>query len=437
MSAVIDIAKKAKLASGVLARLATEDKNRVLLAIARRLADEAKQIAAANREDLRAAEPLVKAGHMSDSMFQRLKLGDNKVAEMVRGVEQVAKLSDPVGAVGYAIELDEGLRLYRVNCPIGVLGVIFESRPDALVQIATLGFKSGNAVLLKGGKEAQHSNRALFHLLHAVLFDEGMPADAIALLETRQEVDEMLTADGYIDLVIPRGSYDLVRYIQTHTHIPVLGHAEGVCHVYVDSRADLNKAVAIAYDAKVQYPAVCNAMETLLVHRAIAARFLPPMVERFRAGGVELRCDTRCIDEFGITGVKPATEMDWRTEYGDLILSIKVVDSLDEAIAHINAYGSKHTDAIVTEDSAAFERFFAEVDSAGVFCNASTRFSDGFRYGFGAEVGISTYKLHPRGPVGLEGLVTYKYKLVGDGHTVATYAGAGAKPFTHRPIGGK
>jgi glutamate-5-semialdehyde dehydrogenase len=336
--------------------------------------------------------------------------------------------------VTYAIELVTGLRLYRVNCPIGVLGVIFESRPEALVQIASLALKSGNAVLLKGGKEATRSNRALFELLSAALVDSELPTDALALLETRQDVDEMLTAEGYIDLVIPRGSYELVRYIQSHTHIPVLGHAEGICHVYVDRAAALDKALAVALDAKVQYPAVCNSMETLLVHRDVAARFLPPMVEQLKTHGVEVRCDRRCIDEFEITDVTMATESDWSTEYDELILSIKVVDSLDHAIAHINTYGSRHTDAIITEDNGAAERFFAEVDSAGVFHNASTRFSDGFRYGFGAEVGISTYKLHPRGPVGLEGLVTYKYKLVGSGHTVAPYVGAGAKPFRHKPI---
>jgi glutamate-5-semialdehyde dehydrogenase len=432
MASIIQTAKTAKTAAGFLARLPTEQKNRALRAVARVLSDHTAQIVAANAEDLRSAESLVQQGQLSGAMFQRLKLSDTKVAEMVNGVSQVADLADPVGVVTRAIELDEGLRLYRVNCPIGVLGVIFESRPEALVQIASLGFKSGNAVLLKGGKEAHHSNRVLFDLLSAAMTEAGIPAGALALLESRQDVDEMLTAEGSIDLIIPRGSSELVRYIQTHTRIPVLGHSEGICHVYVDRSAALDKALEICWDAKVQYPAVCNAMETLLVHSEIAGRFLPPMVERYRARGVELRCDTRCSAEFGITGIKLATERDWSTEYDDLVLSIKIVDSLEQAIAHINTYGSRHTDAIVAEDSTAAEQFFAEVDSANVFQNASTRFSDGFRYGFGAEVGISTYKLHPRGPVGLDGLVTYKYKLIGHGHAVAPYVGAGAKPFTHK-----
>src|SRR5205085_5631839 len=305
---------------------------------------------------------------------------------------------------------------------------------DALVQITALCFKSGNAVLLKGGREAEHSNRALFEIIQAAAASAALPGDAMALLERREDVNEMLKAEGLVDLIIPRGSNALVRFVQENTNVPVLGHADGLCHVYVDRAADLEKALAITADAKLSYPAACNAVETLLVHADVAREFLPAMTERLRAGGVEVRADRRSRAALGAVKVTDATEEDWRTEYCDLILSVKVVDTLDEAIAHVNAYGSRHTEAIITEDAAAFERFFAEVDAAGVYWNASTRFADGFRYGFGAEVGISTAKLHPRGPVGLEGLVTYKYKLVGAGHTVTDYTGQNARQFTHRRI---
>jgi glutamate-5-semialdehyde dehydrogenase len=373
---------------------------------------------------------------MPDSLYRRLKLDEAKVRDLVAGVEQVAALEDPLGRVTLATELDEGLELCRVTCPIGVVGVVFESRPDALVQIASLAIKSGNAVLLKGGREAEHSNRALFEIFASAAASEGVPADALALLGGREDVAALLGAHEWVDLIVPRGSNALVRYVQSNTLIPVLGHAEGICHVYVDRAADLERALAIVQDAKLQYPAACNAVETLLVDERVAAEFLPKVVERLSAHGVEVRCDDRSADEFGVRGAARATDEDWNTEYCDLVLSVRVVRSLDEAIEHINAHGSGHTDAIVTEDDRAWERFFAEVDSAGVFRNASTRFADGFRYGFGAEVGISTGKLHPRGPVGLEGLVTYKYRLVGRGHVVAHYAGPNPRPFTHRPIRG-
>ena len=433
-TAVIEAARKAKAASAVLARTTTKEKDLALITIARSLREKAGEILAANRKDLDIARPFVEGGQMADSLYRRLKLDEAKLADIIVGIEQVAALEDPIGKVTYAVELDEGLRLYRVNCPIGVVGVVFESRPDALTQIASLCLKSGNGVLLKGGREAEHSNRALFEVIQSAAASAGLPPEAMVLLESREDVRSMLSAEGFVDLIIPRGSNALVRFVQENTAIPVLGHAEGICHIYVDRAADLAKALAIAIDAKVQYPAVCNAVETLLVHRDVAAAFLPDVISRLQKLGVEVRLDRRAIEQFSIDGIVTATEEDWSTEYCDLILSIKVVDSIDEAISHINTYGSRHTDAMITEDAAAFDRFFAEVDSAGVYLNASTRFADGYRYGFGAEVGISTGKLHPRGPVGLEGLVTYKYKLVGEGQTVTSYSGDKARRLTHRPL---
>jgi glutamate-5-semialdehyde dehydrogenase len=433
-AAVIEAARKAKAASALLARTPTDIKNRALLAVAEAIRTRAQEIIFANRKDLEDARSLVEAGEMADSVRRRLKLDETKLAEIVAGIEQVAALEDPIGKVTFAVELDEGLRLYRVNCPIGVVGVVFESRPDALTQIAALCLKSGNGVLLKGGKEAEHSNRVLFDLIQTAAAGAGLPADAMVLLESREDVASMLAADGLVDLIIPRGSNALVRYVQQNTSIPVLGHAEGLCHIYVDRAADLKKALDITIDAKVQYPAVCNAVETLLVHREVVQDFLPEVIGKLQGLSVEVRMDKDQISETGVTGITPATEDDWRTEYGDLILSIRVVDSIEEAISHINTYGSRHTDAIVTEDEGAWDRFFAEVDSAGVYLNASTRFADGFRYGFGAEVGISTGKIHPRGPVGLEGLVTYKYKLVGEGQTVGLYSGPMARRLTHKHL---
>jgi glutamate-5-semialdehyde dehydrogenase len=431
---VIAFARSAKAASGILARLTDVEKNAALSLIAKHIKERADDILAANKKDVEAAWFLVETGDMAEALFRRLKLDEAKLADILKGIEQVAALEDPVGKVTLATELDEGLRLYRVNCPIGVVGVIFEARPDALVQIATLCLKSGNGVLLKGGREAEHSNRALFAAIQAAMSDAQLPADAFVLLESREDVNALLKAEGVVDLIIPRGSNALVRFVQENTNIPVLGHAEGICHIYVDRVADLQKALAITVDAKVTYPAACNAVETLLVHKAVARDFLPEVIEALQQHSVEVRCEGESIKEFQIEGVKPATEEDWQTEYSDLILSIKTVESLDEAIAHINEYSSHHTDSIITEDIAAFNKFFAEVNSAGVYLNASTRFADGFRYGFGAEVGISTGAMHPRGPVGLEGLVTYKYKLVGNGHIVTDYSGKDAKSFTHRQI---
>jgi glutamate-5-semialdehyde dehydrogenase len=425
--------RRARHAARTLARSDDERRTAALHAVADALVRETDAIVAANVADRSDAVALVALGRMPESLLQRLTLDAPRLEVLADGVRQVAALDDPLGRVTLARELDNGLRLQRVTCPIGVVGVVFESRPDALVQIAALGIRSGNAVILKGGREARRSNRVLFEVIRAAVEAARLPGDALVLLEDREDVAALLDATQDVDLIVPRGSSALVRYVQEHTRIPVLGHAEGVCHVYVDRAADLDKALAIVLDAKTQYPAACNAMETLLVHAEVAAAFIPRAVAALSARGVEVRGDPAACALAGDRAV-PAGPDDWGAEFGDLIMALGVVDSLDEAIAHVNAHGSRHTDAIVTEDAAARDRFLADVDAAGVFCNASTRFADGFRYGFGAELGISTGTLHPRGPVGLDGMVTYKYQLIGDGHIVAAYTGPAARRFTHRPF---
>ena len=422
------LAKATRQAARQLAMLPTEAKNQAIEAIAQALEAAAPEILAANAADCQAAE----AQGLPKPLYSRLKLDKTKLLAAIDGVRDVGKLSDPVGAVQIHRELDEGLILKRLSCPVGVLGIIFEARPDALIQITSLAIKSGNGVILKGGKEATHSCQALVKAIHQGLSASAVEQAAVQLLTTREETIALLQLDEYIDLIIPRGSNSFVRFVQENTRIPVLGHADGICHLYVDQVADLEKAVKITIDAKTQYPAVCNAIETLLVHSAIAPTFLPLAMLALQQRHVELRGDepTRKI----LDTISAATEEDWSTEYSDLILAIKVVDSLEDAIDHINTYGSRHTDAIVTEDQATADTFLAHVDSANVVHNCSTRFADGFRYGFGAEVGISTQKMPPRGPVGLEGLVTYKYQVTGNGHIVANYVGKDAQPFTHRDI---
>jgi glutamate-5-semialdehyde dehydrogenase len=423
-------AKKAKTAAILLGAVKTALKNAALAQIAEALKNRKAEIIAANQKDLRLAEknlPAV-AGQLAAPLLKRLKFDEGKIADVCAGIESLINLDDPVGKTLSATELDAGLNLYKVSCPIGVIGVVFESRPDALVQISTLCLKSGNAVLLKGGSEAANTNKILVKIIAEST--TAIPVGWIQLLETRQDVAEMLKQDEDIDLVIPRGSNEFVRYIMNHTNIPVLGHADGICHVYVDAGADIDMAVKIAVDSKCQYAATCNAAETLLVDSAVAKEFLPEVKAAFDAKNVELR---GCPKTRAIIKVKPATEKDWSTEYLDYILSLKVVAGIDEAIEHINHYGSHHTDAIVTQDKATAERFLDLVDSAGVFWNCSTRFSDGYRYGLGAEVGVSTTKIHARGPVGLEGLVIYKWKLLGSGQIVADYAD-GRRKFTHKNI---
>ncbi len=429
MSTVEELAKQAQSAALQLARVASEVKNRALQEMAKALQDNVSDILAANQKDLEFAEK----ENIPGPLVARLALDEQKVLDMAKGILSVAGLPDPVGQKQGTMELDDGLVLSRVSCPIGVIGAIFESRPDAVPQISSLCLKSGNAVILKGGVEAQNSNRVIVKLLREALDKVSeIPPASIQLIETRAEVAEMLKQDATINLVVPRGSNAFVKFVQDNTRIPVLGHSEGLCHVYIDEGADTKKAVAIALDSKLQYPAACNAMETLLVHSGIAPKILPDLMTEFREKGVELVGDLKSCSL--IPDLKRATDDDWDTEYNDLKLSIKVVESFEESIEHINHHGSGHTDTIVTNDKDRGERFLNEIDSACVMWNASTRFADGFRFGLGAEIGISTNKTHARGPVGLEGLVIYKYKLVGSGQTVAEYSGKNGKEFKHRPI---
>lgn len=426
---LLAIAQHTRRAAQTLASLSAEAKNQALEAVAMALEASSAEILAANQADCEAAL----AQNLAKPLYGRLKLDPVKLKGAIAGVRDLIRLPDPVGTVQLRRELDQGLVLQRVACPLGVLGVIFESRPDAVMQIASLAIKSGNGVILKGGREAVRSCQAIVQAIGQGLTAASIDPAAVQLLTTREETQALLALDSQVDLIIPRGSNAFVRYVQENTRIPVLGHADGICHLYVDAAADLAKATAIALDAKVGYPSACNAIETLLVHQAIATVFLPQVAAALTAAGVTLRGDaaSRAV----LPALEAATEADWATEYSDLILAIKVVDSLEQAVTHINTYGSRHTDAIATEDAAAAATFMDQVDAAGVYHNCSTRFADGFRYGFGAEGGISTQKMPPRGPVGLEGLVTYKYKLTGDGHVVATYSGEQAKPFTHKDLG--
>lgn len=420
-------AMKSRRASTRLAAASTNQKNQALEQIRQALLDNADAIIAANTDDLAQAEK----DNLAAPLLKRLRFDRAKIDAVCEGITSLIGLEDPVGTTLSATELDNGLELYKVTCPIGVIGVIFESRPDALVQISTLCLKSGNAALLKGGSEAIRTNRILAEIIAKASAKAGLPDGWLGLMETRDDVAEMLELDEYIDLIIPRGSNEFVQHIMNNSNIPVLGHADGICHVYVDAAADLEMAVNLAVDSKCQYVAVCNAEETLLVHQDIAADFLPRLKQALEAKNVELR---GCEKTQRVIETKAATEQDWKTEYLDYILSVRTVDSLEDAIDHINTYGSGHTDAIVTANKETAMQFMDLVDSGNVVWNASTRFSDGFRYGLGAEVGISTNKIHARGPVGLEGLLIYKWRLIGNGHIVADYSGADGKKFTHKKI---
>ncbi|WP_341527852.1 glutamate-5-semialdehyde dehydrogenase [Nostoc sp. UHCC 0302] len=425
-SPLITSAQKTRQAASKLVLLSTEAKNQAIEVIAQALESARDEILQANIADCEAAA----AEGISKPLYKRLQLDEHELRDAIAGVRDVGKLADPVGKVQIHRELDSGLVLKRITCPLGVLGIIFEARPEAAIQIVSLAIKSGNGVILKAGKEAVRSCEAIVKAIKQGLSQTSVNPDAVQLLTTREETLELLKLDKYVDLIIPRGSNSFVRFVQDNTRIPVLGHADGICHLYIDKAADIDQAVTVTVDAKAQYPAVCNAIETLLVHQSIAKDFLPKVAEALQERKVELRGDKRTLGI--LPNIATATAIDWQTEYSDFILSIKVVDSIEDAIAHINEYGSRHTDAIITEDSAAVESFFGLVNSANIFHNCSTRFADGFRYGFGAEVGISTQQMPPRGPVGLEGLVTYKYQMTGDGHIVASYTGANAKAFTHQ-----
>jgi len=417
---------KAKQASIELAAVKTDVKNTALLRIAEQLDRNRAEIKRANMEDMERSE----RENLPKPLLKRLLFDDGKIDGVISGIMDLIKLSDPVGVTMSGTLLDDGLELYKVSCPIGVIGIIFESRPDALVQISTLCLKSGNAVLLKGGSEARETNKVLAGIIKNSSEEAGIPEGWIHLLETRADVNEMLKMDDLIDLIIPRGSNEFVRYIMNNSNIPVLGHADGICHCYVDAEADINMALSVVIDSKTQYVAVCNAAETLLVHKDIAREFLPLFKKKMDERNVQLYgCErTRAIIDTDVAG-----EDAWSREYLDYKMSVKVVDSLEEAVNHINTYGSGHTDCIITRNKANAMYFMDYVDSGNVYWNASTRFYDGYRYGFGAEVGISTNKIHVRGPVGLEGLVIYKYKLIGNGHIVDDYA-RNKKTFKHKKL---
>jgi len=401
-------------------------KNEALLALVEALDSNRSVILEANKKDLDRS----RKEQLEAPLLKRLGFDDRKIDEVIAGIQHLIQLEDPVGKTNFGTELDEGLELYQVSCPIGVIGVIFESRPDAFVQIATLCLKSGNAVLLKGGSEAILTNAVLAKIIRQATESVGLAKNWVGLLETREDVKELLKLDEMIDLIIPRGSNAFVRYIMDHSKIPVLGHADGICHSYVDKEADIEMGWKVVLDGKIQYVAVCNATETLLVHKDIAEIFLPRMKELFDEKKVVIHgCKETCT----YIDVLPATEVDWGTEYLDYEIAIKVVDSVEMATQHINTYGSGHTDTIITKDVDTAMYFMNQVDAGNTFWNCSTRFSDGFRYGFGAEVGVSTNKIHARGPVGLEGLMIYKYKMIGHGHVVADYA-EGRETFTHKKL---
>lgn len=433
-ASVAAIAHSARAASRKLAALSDAARKAALVAIADAMEKNDERILSANGRDCAVAEQLVRDKKLSQALFSRLRIKENGIEEMAARVREVANLPDPLGKRLAATELDQGLVLHKESCPLGVIAVVFEARPDVVPQVASLALKSGNAVLLKGGTEAAQSNECLVEVWREALrvFPE-VPEESIHLLQSRSDVMELLHLEGEVDLLIPRGSKEFVGYVEQNSRIPVLGHGEGICHVLVDRAADLDKAVRVTMDSKVQYPAACNSVETLLVHKEIAPAFLPRIVGELQAAKVEVRGCPRVLQLLREAKLVAATEKDWSTEYSDLILSVKIVDSLEEGLQHIHQYGSKHTECVVTEDRATAERFLQEVDAAGVFHNASTRFADGYRYGLGAEVGISNGKLHARGPMGMEGLTTYKYKLRGDGHVVAEYS-SGARQFKHRSI---
>lgn len=419
-------ARRMKLAAPILAATTNEQRNAALEAIAVALEEKQAEIFQANAQDLAAADE----NGVTGATKKRLKFDDNKLRDCIAGLRQLQTLPDPLGKTLLARELDEGLTLTRMSVPIGVIGVIFEARPDALVQIASLCIKSGNCAILKGGKETTYTNRVLFQIIKDCAIAAGLPGSALLQAEQHNEIDELLECDQDVDLLIPRGSNKFVRYIMDNTKIPVMGHSSGVCHIYVDADVDQKLALPILVDAKTQYAAACNAVETVLVHQKIAAEFLPKMADAFAKAGVIVR-GTKEVSEY--IPVDVIDDDAFGIEYGDLIVSVKLVENIQEAVAHINQYGSHHTDCILTTNDEAAAYFIQMVDSAGVYRNCSTRFADGFRYGFGAEVGISTGKIHARGPVGLEGLVTYKYKLIGEGQIVGDYA-KGIKQFHHKDL---
>ena len=409
---LLDMGQKARAASRALAKAETGTKNAALFTLADRLIEEADAILEANREDMKAARD----ANLEPALLDRLELNRERIESMADGVRQVAALPDPVGTISELAFRPSGIQVGKMRMPLGVVGIIYESRPNVTADAAALCLKSGNATILRGGSEALHSNQAIAQAIRRALLAAGLPAEAVQVVPTtdRAAVGELLTMPQYVDVVIPRGGKGLVAFVAEHARVPVIKHLDGICHVYLDGAADLEKAFAVAVNAKTQRYGTCNTMETLLIDAPLAAKVLPDLARSYREHKVELRgCErTRVI----LTDIKPATEEDWRTEYLAPVLSIRIVDGLDAAIEHINTYGSAHTDAIVTENGTRARRFLREVDSASVMVNATTRFADGYEYGLGAEIGISTDKVHARGPVGLEGLTSQKWIVLGDGH---------------------
>ncbi len=428
------IAEASKRASRNLASSSPERRIESIRVASKLIEQDRSSLLESNAQDLADARHMLDGGEITAATFERLGLTDKKLAEMTRSMLAVAELPDPIGRVLQRTELDVNLELEKITCPLGVLAVIFEARPDAVTQISALGLKSGNAVILKAGREVECTASALVTIIRQALTQSGLPEDSVSLVTGRESVLQLLGMSDVVDMVIPRGSKQLVELVKANTRIPVLGHAEGVCHIYVDAAADAEMALAIIDDSKTDYPAACNAAETVLVHEQIAGSFLPRLAELLGSRNVRLRgCEkTRAI----LAGqpVEAVADAEWNTEYSDLVLAVRVVNSMDEAIEHIHTHGSSHTETIVTDDAIVAEHFLAGVDAAGVFHNASTRFADGYRYGFGAEVGISTSKLHARGPVGLDGLTTYKYVLRGTGQLARDYQGPNARPFTHKRL---
>ena len=429
---LIDLVKNAKDSTYKLQSLSTDIKNKALLEIAEKLEQNKNIIFEANKKDLEYAKKLLDENKISLSMFNRLKLDENKMIDIISGIKDVVKLEDPINKVLLETELDDNLLLKKISCPIGLIAVIFEARPDVISQISSLCIKSSNAVILKGGAEGENTNKAIFNIINETLENiKEFPKHSVNLVFTREEIKELLSMDKYIDLIIPRGGNRLVQYIKSNTNIPVLGHADGICHLYIDESANQEKALKICLDSKAQYPSACNAVETILINKNIANEYLPKLYNLFKENNIKMNgCEEvrKILNQSDIGEVK-----EWHLEYGDKEISLKIVEDTEEAYNHINKYGSHHTDSIISEDKDNIEKFMTYVDSANLYCNTSTRFSDGFRYGFGAEVGISTNKTHARGPVGLEGLTIYKYKLFGNYQIVDDYVSHRAS-FKHRRI---
>ena len=422
-----EIAKKVKADSFLLMASSNEMRNTCLKNIIENLKKDKEHILAENKRDIENA----RLENISSSILSRLLFDEHKMDTVIAGINDLIKMPDPIGKITLKMELDEGLVLTRTTTPIGVIGVIFEARPDALVQIASLCIKSGNAAILKGGSEALLTNRVLFESIKRAIKDSNLPEHSLVQLEARSDVSELLSCYEYVDLLIPRGSNSFVKYIMDNTSIPVMGHADGICHTYVDEEFDLDKSIRILVDAKTQYPSACNTTETILVHKNAVDKLFPRLNKAFNDARIKVFAHENIIDKFD--NAVPATDNSFHTEYLEKTVNVKTVDDIDEAINHINTYGSHHTDAILTNIDSNADYFMNRVDSANVYKNCSTRFADGFRYGFGAEVGISTGKLHARGPVGLEGLCTYKYKLYGNGDIVADYAD-GKKEFHFKDL---